>query len=209
MALVSFQSLWASILLFDSSTKTRWLGLLLKTLTNSTQSLCYRARTWTQDYHLPAQHFPPGLHCPFESLRQQLLQNSAVQSGVRMKPIPQGHIILSAQRGWEDGMVYPDQQGALETGREREEEQKSWPKEQPFKMISLCKFNCKDRWIFQQGWRENYEICFLKAIRFEKLRFKNSYWIEKSNSMTVWSVLARLSIMLSKQVIHIFCSFFY
>ena len=82
-------------------------------------------------------------------------------------------------------MVCPDQQGALETDREREEEQRSWPKEQPFKMISLCKFNCKDRWIFQQGWRAIYEICFPKAIGTEKLHFKNSHWIENSNSMTV------------------------
>lgn len=113
------------------------------------------------------------------------------------------------QRGWEVGVVCPGQQGALETDREREEEQRSWPKEQPFEMISLCKFNCKDRWVFQQGCRANYEICFPKAIRTEKLHFKNSRWIENSCSMAVWSVVARLSIMLSKQVIQIFCSFFY
>lgn len=57
--------------------------------------------------------------------------------------MPQGHNIPSAQRGGGDGTACPDQQGVLETDREREEEQKSRPKEQPFKMISLCKFNCK------------------------------------------------------------------
>lgn len=82
-------------------------------------------------------------------------------------------------------MVCPDQQEALETNSKREEEQKSWPKEQLFKMTSLCKFNWKDRWIFQQGWRANYEICFPKAIGSEKLHFKNSHWIENSNSMIV------------------------
>lgn len=202
MALVSFQSPWVSITLCDSSTKAGWLSLPLKTQ-RPHGSLSSRARTWA-----PAQGFPAQHSALWES-KQQLLRNSAVQSEVRTKPILLGRIIPSALRGWEDGTVCPDQQGALETDWAREEEQKSWPKEQPFKMISLCKFNCKDRWIFQPGWRANYKICFPKAIRSEKLHFKNSYWIENSNSMTVWSVLARLSIMLSKQVIHIFCSFFY
>lgn len=87
--------------------------------------------TWA--HCLPAQRFPPEWLCLSDGLRQKRLQNSAMQSGVRTKPIPQGCTIPSAQRRWEDGMVCPDQQGALETDREREEQQKSWPKEQPFK----------------------------------------------------------------------------
>lgn len=210
MGLVSFRSPWASIILFDSRTKA---GSALKTQRPYGPSVTELG--WTQVHRLPAQHFSLGLLCSWES-EAQLLQNSAVWSGrwggrggwgCGQSPSPRATSFL--RRGWEDGAVCPGQQGALETDREGEEEQRSWPKEQPFEMISLCKFNCKDRWIFQQGWRANYEICFPKAIRTEKLHFKNSRWIENSYSMTVWSVLARLSIMLSKQVIHIFCSFFY
>lgn len=135
MTLVSFQSSWVSIKLFDSRTKSRvaqsafWRHSL-KPQGHKVTELRLEL-TWA--HCLPAWHFPLEWLCSSEGLRQQRVQNSAVQSGGRTKPIPQGCIIPSAQRGGEDGMVYSDQQGALETDREREEQQKSRPKEQPFK----------------------------------------------------------------------------
>lgn len=89
--------------------------------------------TWA--HCLPAQHFPPEWLCPSEGLRQQRWPNSAVQSGVRTKPIPQGCIIPSGperMRGWH-GVPRP-------TGSPGNRQGKGGVAEEPAKRTALQKW---------------------------------------------------------------------